>query len=84
MRGGACPCARPIRRERQASELPLLKFRTERRQATSLLQFGVFGFGFVQQRKVGIGIFPGGEKILIGDASLRSIVFLLKYSSDSS
>ncbi len=43
----------------------------------SLLQLRVFGFGFVQQREVGVGVFPGGEEILIRDAGLGDVALLL-------
>jgi hypothetical protein len=32
----------------------------------------------VEQREVGVGVFPGGEKVLIGDSSLGSVTLLLK------
>src|ERR1700687_2815890 len=40
---------------------PLHLFVVETRQAASLLHFRIFGFGFVEEREVGVGIFPGGE-----------------------
>ena len=43
-----------------------------------LLQFRVFGFGFVEEREVGVGIFPGGEEILVSDAGFRNIALFLK------
>ena len=45
------------------------------------MQFGVFGFGFVEQRDVGVSIFPVGEKVLIGDAGLRLVALFLKHSA---
>jgi hypothetical protein len=32
----------------------------------------------VEQREVGVSVFPGGEKVLIGDAGLGSVALLLK------
>jgi len=40
-----------------------------RTNAASLLQFRVFRFRFVEERDIGVGVFPGSEKVLIGDAS---------------
>jgi hypothetical protein len=45
--------------------------------SASLLQFRVFGFGFVEEGDVGIGVFPGGEKILISDAGFGGVTLLL-------
>ena len=30
------------------------------------MHFGVFGLGFLQDRKVGVGVFPEREEFLIG------------------
>src|SRR6266704_2358255 len=51
---------------------------TETRQAASLPELSVFSLGFVEEREVGVGVFPGGEKVLIGDSSLGSVTLLLK------
>jgi hypothetical protein len=32
----------------------------------------------VEEWEVGVGVLPGGEKVLIGDASLGSVSLLLK------
>jgi hypothetical protein len=32
----------------------------------------------VEEWEVGVGVFPGGEKVLIGDSSLGSVTLLLK------
>src|SRR5260370_26844106 len=47
----------------------------------SLLQFCVFGLGFVEEGDVGVGVFPRGEEVLIGDASLGSVALLLKQAA---
>ncbi len=51
---------------------------TETRQAAPLLEPGVFSLGFAEEWEVGVGVLPGGEKVLIGDASLGSVSLLLK------
>src|SRR5208282_764981 len=48
-----------------------------RRSTKYLLQLRVFGFGLLEEGDVGVGVFPGGEKVLIGDASLRCVTLLL-------
>jgi len=48
--------------------------------AASLLQFCVFDFGFVEERDGGVGVFPVGENILIGDASFGCVALLLEDS----
>src|SRR5208283_548963 len=47
----------------------------------SLLQFRVFRFGFVEEGEVGVGVFPVGEEVLIGDTGLGSVALLLKQPS---
>ncbi len=37
------------------------------------MQLRVLRLGFLQNRNVGIGVFPEGEKILIGDAGLGGV-----------
>jgi hypothetical protein len=40
---------------------------------TSLLQFGVLGFGLLQDGDVGVGVFPETQKILIGSPRFRFV-----------
>ena len=40
---------------------------------TNLLEFGVFGLGFFKGKKVGVGIFPHSQKILIGSAGFGGV-----------
>jgi hypothetical protein len=47
------------------------------RQAHFLLQLCVFGFGFFQDWDVGVGVFPEGEKVLVGDAGFRGFALHL-------
>ncbi len=37
-------------------------------RANGLLQFGVFGVGLDEDWHIGVGVFPGGEEILVGGA----------------
>ncbi len=64
-----------------AEALAHLGWLTRRRRAAKLerlLQFCVLGSGFEEQRDTRVGVFPGGEKVLISDASLGNISLLLK------
>jgi len=38
-----------------------------------LRELGVFGFGLLEDWDVGVGIFPEGEKILVGGAGFRGV-----------
>ena len=51
---------------------------TETRQAAPLLEPGVFSLGFAEEWEIGVGVLPGGENVLIGDASLGCVSLLLK------
>ena len=50
--------------------------------AMSLLQLCVFCFSVVEQREIGIGAFPVGQKILVGDAGVRLVTLLLVQTAD--
>lgn len=68
------------RKERDKAGAPWMKGYRERMDRPAerhtllfLLHFGVFGFGFVEQGNVGVGVFPVRKEILVGDAAARVV-----------
>src|SRR6266446_1053910 len=59
----------------------LVAYGRRTRQAASLLQFRVFSLGLVEEWEVGVGIFPGGKKVLVGDAGFGNVALLLKQAA---
>jgi hypothetical protein len=45
------------------------------RAGTGSVQLGVFGFGLLQDRNVGLGVFPECEEILIGRLGFCGVAF---------
>ncbi len=59
-----CPDDRSIQ-DLSTSRLAAPRHERDARAYIGLLQFGVFGFGLLQDRDIGVGVFPHGKEVLV-------------------